>query len=96
MVILILPKRVVLLEMMKMELNDREKFIVHFMAATIFGMRENASEYAISSAVEKLRKARCKNLTVADGKKLIDAVLDEATRGTMIITDRNVRTEDLV
>ena len=41
-----------------MKLNDREKFIVHFMAATIFGMRENASEYAISSAVEKLRRAR--------------------------------------
>ena len=54
-----------------MELNDREKFIVHFMAATIFGMRENASEYAISSAVEKLRKARCKNLTVADGKNRV-------------------------
>ena len=81
---------------MKIELSEREKFIVHFMAATLFGMKENASEYAISSAVEKLRKARCENLSVADGQRLIDAVLDEATRGTMIITDRNVRSEDLV
>ena len=79
-----------------MELNEREKFIVHFMAATIFGMRENASEYAISSAVEKLRRARCENLSVANAQKLIDAVLDEATRGTMIITNRNFRNEDLV
>ena len=58
MVILILPKRVVLLEIMKMELSDREKFIVHFMAAYLFGMRDNASEHAINCAIEKLRRAR--------------------------------------
>ena len=79
-----------------MELSEREKFIVHFMAATIFGMRENASEYAISSAVEKLRRARCENLSVANAQKLIDAVLDEATRGAMVIMNKNVKSEDLV
>ena len=79
-----------------MELNDKEKFIVHFMAATLFGMRDNASEHAINCAVEKLRRARCENLSVANAKKLVDAVLDEATRGTMIITNRNFRNEDLV
>ena len=79
-----------------MELNDREKFIVHFMAAYLFGMRDNASEHAINCAIEKLRRARCENLSVANAQKLIDAVLDEATRGTMIITNRNFRNEDLV
>ena len=79
-----------------MELNEREKFIVHFMAATIFGMRENASEYAISSAVEKLRRARCENLSTVKAQKMIDAILDEATRGAMVIMNKNVRSEDLV
>ena len=79
-----------------MELNDREKFIVHFMSATIFGMRDNASDHAVNCAIEKLRRARCENLSVANAQKLIDAVLDEATRGTMIITNRNFRNEDLV
>ena len=79
-----------------MELNDREKFIVHFMAAYLFGMRDNASEHAINCAIEKLRRARCENLSVTNAKKLVDAVLDEATRGTMIITNRNFRNEDLV
>ena len=79
-----------------MELNDREKFIVHFMSATIFGMRDNASDHAVNCAIEKLRRARCENLSVANAKKLVDAVLDEATRGTMIITNRNFRNEDLV
>ena len=79
-----------------MELSDREKFIVHFMAAYLFGMRDNASEHAINCAIEKLRRARCENLSVANAQKLIDAVLDEATRGTMIITNRNFRSEDLV
>ena len=79
-----------------MELSEREKFIVHFMAATIFGMSENASEYAISSAVEKLRRARCENLSAVDAQKMIDAILDEATRGAMVIMNKNVRSEDLV
>ena len=79
-----------------MELSDREKFIVHFMAAYLFGMRDNASDHAINCAIEKLRRARCENLSVANAQKLIDAVLDEATRGTMIITNRNFRNEDLV
>ena len=79
-----------------MELNDREKFIVHFMAATIFGMRENASEYAISSAVEKLRRARCENLSPVDAQKMIDVILDEATAGAVVIMNKNVRSEDLV
>ena len=79
-----------------MELSEREKFIVHFMAATIFGMRENASEYAISSAVEKLRRARCENLSAVDAEKMIDAIMDEATRGAMVIMNKNVKSEDLV
>ena len=88
--------RVVLLERMKMELNDREKFIVHFMAAYLFGMRDNASEHAINCAIEKLRKARCESVSPVTGQKLIDEILDEATRGAMGITNKNVRSEDLV
>ena len=62
-----------------MELNDREKFIVHFMAAYLFGMRDNASEHAINCAIEKLRKARCESVSPVTGQKLIDEILDEAT-----------------
>jgi len=79
-----------------MELNDREKFIVHFMAAYIFGMRDNASERAINCAIEKLRRARCDNLSAVDAQKIVDEILDEATRGAMVITNKNVRSEDLV
>lgn len=63
-----------------MELNDREKFIVHFMAAYIFGMRDNASEHAINCAIEKLRRARCENLAAVDAEKMIDEIMDEATK----------------
>ena len=87
---------VVLLEMMKMELNDREKFIVHFMSATIFGMRDNASDHAVNCAIEKLRRARCENLAAVDAEKMIDVIMDEATRGAMVIMNKNVRSEDLV
>ena len=79
-----------------MELNDREKFIVHFMSATIFGMRDNASEHAINCAVEKLRRARCENLAAVDAQKMIDEIMDEATRGAMVIMNKNVKSEDLV
>jgi len=79
-----------------MELNDREKFIVHFMSATIFGMRDNASDRAINSAIEVLRKARCENLSAVDAQKMIDAILDEATKGAMVIMNKNVKSEDLV
>ena len=79
-----------------MELNDREKFIVHFMAAYLFGIRDNASEHAINCAIEKLRRARCENLAAVDAEKMIDAIMDEATRGAMVIANKNVRSEDLV
>ena len=79
-----------------MELSDREKFIVHFMAAYLFGMRDNASEHAINCAVEKLRRARCENLAAVDAEKMIDVIMDEATRGAMVISNKNVRSEDLV
>ena len=79
-----------------MELSDREKFIVHFMAAYLFGMRDNASEHAINCAVEKLRRSRCENLSAEDAQKVIDEIIDEATRGAMVIMDKNVKSEDLV
>ena len=79
-----------------MELNDREKFIVHFMAAYLFGMRDNASEHAIYCAVEKLRRARCESLSAADAQKIVDEILDEATRGAMVIMNKTVKSEDLV
>ena len=79
-----------------MELNDREKFIVHFMSATIFGMRDNASDHAVNCAIEKLRRARCENLAAEDAQKMIDEIMDEATRGAMVIMNKNVKSEDLV
>ena len=79
-----------------MELNDREKFIVHFMSATIFGMRDNASDHAVNCAIEKLRRARCENLSTVNAQKMIDAILDEATKGAMVIMNKNVKSEDLV
>ena len=79
-----------------MELNDREKFIVHFMSATIFGMRDNASDHAVNCAIEKLRRARCESLSAADAQKIVDEILDEATRGAMVIMNKTVRSEDLV
>ena len=79
-----------------MELNGREKFIVHFMAAYLFGMRDNASERAINCAIEKLRRARCENLSPVDAQKMIDVILDEATAGAVVIMNKNVRSEDLV
>ena len=79
-----------------MELNDREKFIVHFMSATIFGMRDNASDHAVNCAIEKLRRSRCENLSAVDAQKMIDEIVDEATRGAMVIMNKNVKSEDLV
>ena len=79
-----------------MELSDREKFIVHFMAAYLFGMRDNASEHAINCAVEKLRRVRCENLSAVDAEKMVDEILDEATRGAIVISNKNVKSEDLV
>ena len=77
-------------------MNDREKFIVHFMAAYLFGMRDNASEHAINCAIEKLRRARCENLSTVDAQEMIDEILDEAARGAMVIMNKKVRSEDLV
>ena len=77
-------------------MNDREKFIVHFMAAYIFGMRDNASDRAINCAIEKLRRARCENLSAENAQKMIDEIIDEATRGAMVIMNKNVKSEDLV
>ena len=79
-----------------MELSDREKFIVHFMAAYLFGMRDDASDHAINCAIEKLRRARCENFSAVDAQKMIDAIMDEATAGAMVISNKNVRSEDLV
>ena len=73
-----------------MELSDREKFIVHFMAAYLFGMRDNASEHAINCAIEKLRKARCESVSPVTGQKLIDVILDEAVEGAVIITNKGL------
>ena len=69
-----------------MKLSDREKFVVQFMAASIYGIHENASDRAIDSAVIKLAKARCPNLSFYDIDGLSDAILQEATKGAEIIT----------
>ena len=66
------------------------------MAAYLFGMRDNASEHAINCAIEKLRRARCENLSAVEAQKIVDEILDEATRGAMVITNKNVRSVDLV
>ena len=56
------------------------------MAASIYGIHENASDRAIDSAVIKLAKARCPNLSFDDIDGLSDAILQEATKGAEIIT----------
>ena len=61
-----------------MKLSEREKFVVHFMAASIYGIHENASDCAIDSAIIKLTKARCPNLSFDDIGDLSDAILQEA------------------
>ena len=74
-----------------MKLSDREKFVVHFMAASIYGIHENASDCAIDSAVIKLTRARCPNLSFDDIDGLSDAILQEATKGAEVI--RSKKTE---
>ena len=76
---------------MSVTLSEREKFIVHFMAASIFGIHENASGRAIDSAITKLTKARCQNLSFDDIDGLSDAILQEATKGAEVI--RSKKTE---
>ena len=71
---------------MSVTLSEREKFIVHFMAASIFGIHENASGRAIDSAITKLTKARCQNLSFDDIDGLSDAILQESAKGAEIIT----------
>ena len=71
-----------------MKLSEREKFVVHFMGASIYGIHENASNCAIDSAIIKLSKARCPNLSFDDIDGLSDAILQEATKGAEIITAR--------
>ena len=39
-----------------MKLSEREKFVVHFMAASIYGIHENASDHAIDCAIRELTK----------------------------------------
>ena len=73
-----------------MKLSDREKFVVHFMAASIYGIRENASDRAIDSAVIKLAKARCPNLPFGDIDGLSDAILQEATKGAEVIRSKKM------
>ena len=76
---------------MKTILSEREKFVVQFMAASIYGIHENASNCAINSAVIKLAKARCPNLSFGDIDGLSDAILQEATKGAEVI--RSKKTE---
>ena len=71
---------------MKTILSEREKFVVQFMAASIYGIHENASEHAIESAIRELTKVRCENLSFDDIGDLSDAILQEATKGAEIIT----------
>ena len=73
-----------------MKLSDREKFVVHFMAASIYGIHENASDCAIDSAVIKLTRARCPNLSFDDIDGLSDAILQEATKGAEVIRDKKM------
>ena len=76
---------------MKTILSEREKFVVHFMAASIYGIHEDASDRAIDSAVIKLAKARCSNLSFDDIDGLSNAILQEATKGAEVI--RSKKTE---
>ena len=76
---------------MSVTLSEREKFVVHFMAASIFGIHENASGRVIDSAIMKLTKARCQNLSLVDIDGLSDAILQEATKGAQVI--RSKKTE---
>ena len=73
-----------------MKLSDREKFVVHFMAASIYGIHENASDCAIDSAVIKLAKARCPNLSFDDIDGLSNAILQEATKGAEVIRNKKM------
>ena len=73
-----------------MKLSDREKFVVHFMAASIYGIHENASNRAIDSAVIKLTRARCPNLSFDDIDGLSDAILQEATKGAEVIRSKKM------
>ena len=73
-----------------MILSDREKFVVHFMAASIYGIHENASDCAIDSVVIKLTKARCPNLSFDDVDGLSDAILQEATKGAEVIRSKKM------
>ena len=73
-----------------MKLSDREKFVVHFMAASIYGIHENASNRAIDSAVIKLTRARCPNLSFDDIDGLSDAILQEATKGAEVIRNKKM------
>ena len=75
---------------MRMKLSDREKFVVHFMAASIYGIHENASDCAIDSAVIKLTRARCPNLSFDDIDGLSNAILQEATKGAEVIRDKKM------
>ena len=73
-----------------MKLSDREKFVVHFMAASIYGIHENASDCAIDSAVIKLTRARCPNLSFDDIDGLSNAILQEATKGAEVIRNKKM------
>ena len=74
-----------------MKLSEREKFVVHFMAASIYGIHENASDHAIDCAIRELTKVRCENLSFDDIDGLSDAILQEATKGAEVI--RSKKTE---
>ena len=77
-----------------MKLSDREKFVVHFMAASIYGIHENASDRAIDSAVIKLAKARCPNLSFDDIDGLSNAILQEATKGAEVIRSKKLEMDN--
>ena len=75
---------------MKTILSEREKFVVHFMAASIYGIHENASDHAIDCAIRELTKVRCENLSFDDIGALSDAILQEATKGAEVIRNKKM------
>ena len=87
MVILKLPKHVVVLEMIKMELNDREKFVAHFIATRIMGLLDNAPTDAVLRTIEKLRLTRCRKLSCEEAEDIVSELTDEVLLGTGVLSE---------
>lgn len=78
-------------------LSDREKFIAHYLSVLIVGIMDDVERpaHAFSKTIEKLRKARVRNLKHEDVQEIMDDLNEEfLMSGSFLNLEHKYRDED--